>query len=236
MTQQFFITGTNTEIGKTWMTATLLTGLKEAGYSTLGLKPIASGCESTKDGLRNEDALCLQTHSTVSLPYQLINPFSFEAPAAPHLLAQKENVDLSVEQLLQRCNTALSESVDYLLVEGVGGWQVPLNNHEMLGDFAMALGFPVILVVGMTLGCLNHALLTVESIRQTQLPIAGWIANRVDKDMLFFDENLQTLKDRIHAPCLGVVPYQESFDPSAMAKNLNLTLLEEFSFSMTDQY
>lgn len=217
--KHYFVTGTDTDVGKTVLTAGLLRALTAKGCLALGLKPLASGAVVMPEGLRNNDALMLMQHSSVQLPYQQVNPIAFETPVAPHFLSD----DLSVERLHSMLGPAMSEVVDYCLIEGVGGWHVPLNKVESMADFAVRLGAPVILVVGMRLGCLNHALLTADAIAQKGLVLAGWIANTIDPDMLNKEDNIATLTQRIKAPLLGVVPYQRQVDIESVAKNLDVS-------------
>lgn len=199
--QGFFIAGTDTEVGKTYTACKILDAWNAEGASTLGFKPVASGAEQTPDGLRNEDALLLQQHASLTLPYETINPFVFEPPIAPHIAAHQQNVRLSTDALMQATQPVLNTPADVVIVEGAGGWLTPLNETETLADYAKALGFPVILVVGMKLGCINHTLLTVAKMQQDGVQLAGWIANCMG-DMLLQTENIQTLEARIEAPRL----------------------------------
>lgn len=205
----FFITGTDTGVGKTLIAAGLLIAAKNRGLTSAALKPVAAGCEKTEAGLRNEDALVLQSVITQDLAYEQINPIALEPAIAPHIAAQQAKRILSVDRLSGFCRGVLN-SADITLVEGAGGWRVPLNPAETLADLARALQLPVILVVGIRLGCINHALLTVEAIARDGLPLAGWVANCVELDMLCREENITSLAQRIGAPCLGVVPYLDT--------------------------
>ena len=208
MLKGYFIAGTDTGIGKTTAAALLLNQLNAEGKRTIGLKPVASGCDATAQGLRNADALILQQHASVTLPYDTINPYAFAPPIAPHIAAQASGVTLSVNDLVQKCQKIQrAHPTSTLLIEGVGGWCVPLNDQETMADFASALGLPVILVVGMRLGCINHTLLTWASIKQAGVPTAGWIANQIDPNLLAYQENIQTLKSRLDAPLRQVIPY-----------------------------
>lgn len=202
-----FITGTNTGVGKTFFSILLIRTLNQLEWQTVGIKPIASGCNKTPLGLRNNDALQLQQHSFLTFDYSQINPFAFEPPIAPHIAAAQCEESLTVNKLLSACQPVLQSQADIIVVEGIGGWQVPLNHHEMLADFAIALKFPIILVVCMTLGCLNHTILTVQSIQQSNLPFLGWIANCIDPNMIALQENIETLKKIIAEPCLATIPY-----------------------------
>jgi dethiobiotin synthetase len=216
----FFIAGTDTNVGKTLVAAGLLVAAKNHGLTTAALKPIAAGCEKTEAGLRNEDALLLQSVITTPLVYEQINPVALQAAIAPHIAAQQEKRVLSADRLAGFCRGSLNQA-DITLVEGAGGWRVPLNPQETMADLARVLNLPVILVVGMRLGCISHALLTIEAIRNDGVPLAGWVANCVDADMPVLQENIHSLAARIPAPCLGVIPYLENANPDAVASALH---------------
>lgn len=201
---RYFVTGTNTNVGKTWVSVRLLETAREAGLSCYGLKPIAAGSEDTPEGLRNEDAEALLEAASIKLDYELVNPVAFREPVAPHILAQRQGMNLTAERLAGYIDGALmTQKADLVLVEGAGGWYVPINDRETLADLARRLELPVILVVGMELGCLNHALLTAEAIRHEGLELAGWIANFLHGDMNAGEENFQTLEAMLPALCLG---------------------------------
>lgn len=202
----FFITGTDTGVGKTLVACALLHAAKTRGFSCLGLKPLAAGCEQTEEGWCNEDALALQAASTLKLPYQQINPVALREAMAPHIAAARESKRLSLSRLVGFCRGALQSPVDLCLVEGAGGWRVPLNNQEYLSGLPKELNLPVILVVGLRLGCLNHALLTAEAIQQDGLKLAGWVANVLDAGMPVVEENIATLKALLPCPLLGEIP------------------------------
>lgn len=211
MANGYFVTGTDTEVGKTYVSTALLRAVAEQGLTTLAIKPVAAGAEQTPQGLRNEDALQLQAAMTARIPYELINPVLLREPMSPHLAARHEGRILSVRELAAHCRGLLAHPVDLVLVEGAGGWRVPLNETEDLSDLARVLALPVILVVDMKLGCLNHALLTAEAILRDGLSLAGWVANQTrPQPMAAKAENLETLVARIPAPCLGMVDYQAS--------------------------
>lgn len=213
MAQAFFITGTDTDAGKTSVAAGLLYAAKQQGRSTLAMKPVASGCEMTEQGLRNSDALALIAQSTVQLPYSQINPYAFAPAIAPHIAAQEACVELSVADLYRTAQVILQQQADFTLIEGAGGWRVPISNTEFLSDFAIALQLPVILVVGVKLGCINHALLSAQAILNDGLELAGWVANVVDPNCARLAENLATLQQLMPAPCLAEVPHLST--PSA---------------------
>jgi len=216
-----FVTGTDTEVGKTLVTASLLHALRARGETAVGLKPVASGAEETPDGLRNEDGEALLAASSPGFGYAQINPLVLEPAIAPHIAAADLGQPLTVERLLSGI-TPLPEA-DHHLVEGVGGWRVPLNERETMEDLALALGYPVILVVALRLGCLNHALLTADRIRQMGLPLAGWVATEPDPGQSRLDDNFQTLQTWLDAPCLGRLTHAARPDPSAMAPRLDLS-------------
>jgi dethiobiotin synthetase len=212
----FFITGTDTNVGKTLVAAGHLVAAKNKGLTTSALKPVAAGCEKTEAGLRNSDALLLQSVITQKLEYEQINPYALEAAIAPHIAAQQEKRSLTVDRLSGICRGVLS-SANFTLVEGAGGWRVPLNARETLADLAKNLELPVILVVGVRLGCINHALLTFEAIVRDGLAVAGWVANCVDADMPVLQENIDSLRARLPVPCLGVVPFLTDTSPDKVA-------------------
>lgn len=214
--KQFFVTGTDTNVGKTLVAAGLLLAAKKQGLRTAALKPVAAGCEKTDAGLRNEDALLLQSVMTESFAYEQINPIALQAAIAPHIAAAQEKRVLSADRIAGFCRGSLLHA-GFTLIEGAGGWRVPLNPRETMADLAKILQLPVILVVGVRLGCINHALLTVDAIRNDGLVLAGWVANCVDADMPVLQENIESLAARIPAPCLGVVPWLESPDPQQVA-------------------
>ena len=221
----FFITGTDTDIGKTYVAVALLNAANQAGFSTLGLKPVAAGCEATVDGLRNSDALALQVSSSIKLSYEEVNPVALPAACAPHLAAAEAGRRLTINQLSGFCRGSLSHRADLALIEGAGGWRVPINDREMLSALPKTLGVPVILVVGMRLGALNAAFLSAEAILKDGLRLAGWVANTIDPDMLKLDDNIETLKRWLPAPCLGVLPWAPEGDAITTASHLDLTAL-----------
>lgn len=222
MAMTFFVTGTDTDVGKTLISAALLVAARRRGLSTQGMKPVASGSEQVGDGLRNADALLLQAHSSVALDYDEVNPLTFAPAIAPHIAAQQQGKRLEAGRIAGFCRGALLKKSDFTVIEGVGGWRVPLNERETFADVVRALQLPVVLVVAMRLGCVSHALLTAEAIRRDGLPIAGWVANRSEPDMGCFDENLATLQSWLSAPLLGVVPWLSQPDPERAAASLDL--------------
>ncbi len=210
MKQGFFVTGTDTEVGKTVISVGLIHALQDQGLKVAAMKPVASGCQMTAHGLRNDDALALQQAADIQVDYPAINPYAFESPIAPHIAAQQAEVSIDLTRLLQGYQQLKSMS-DAVVVEGAGGWLVPLNDKQSIADLAIKIELPVVLVVAIKLGCINHALLTADSIRSIGLPLAGWVANDfLDNDQ--HDEIIQSIKARINAPCLGVVPRLKKTD------------------------
>ncbi|MGZ3182741.1 MAG: dethiobiotin synthase [Telluria sp.] len=206
-----FVTGTDTEIGKTLISAAILHKLVACGQRACGMKPIAAGAELRDGELHNEDADMLAAESNVSLPRAITTPFLLRTPAAPHIAARIDGVNLSLVPILA-AYAEVAAAADAVVVEGVGGFRVPINDDFDTADLARELGLPVILVVGLRLGCISHALLTAEAITQRGLVIAGWVANNVG-DMEYADENIEALALRIPAPFLGQVP--RLTDPTA---------------------
>ncbi len=226
--KSFFVTGTDTEVGKTTASAALLEAARAAGKRTLAMKPVASGSEQTPEGLRNEDALILQQAATEDLSYEQINPIALEPAIAPHVAAEQAGVRLSAQRLIGFCRGLQIRPADMILVEGAGGWRVPLNERETYAAVPREMGMPVILVVALKLGCINHALLTAEAIRADGLALAGWVANRVsDQTMANETETLNYLMTHLGAPCLGVLPWLEEPDPKVLSGYLNIDLLFE---------
>lgn len=221
MDRGYFITGTDTECGKTVITLGLMQCLQSAGLSVNGMKPVASGARRAAAGMINDDALRIRQQSSGLSDYSLINPYVFEPAIAPHLAAHYSGVRIDI-RVIRETYQKLAQSSDRVLVEGVGGWRVPLNDTNLVSDLAIALELPVIMVVGMRLGCINHSLLTLEAINTSGCRLTGWVANCVDSKMVELEGNLETLQQRITAPLLGVVPYLENTDPVAVARYLRL--------------
>jgi len=221
----FFVAGTDTDAGKTVVSAGLLEAANQRGLKTIGLKPIAAGCEATADGLRNSDALTLQAAASVQLPYEQVNPFTFEPPIAPHIAAMHEQRVLNADRVAAMCKGALMQPADFAIVEGAGGWRVPLNFRETMANIPKLLNVPVVMVVGMKLGCINHALLTAESIARDGLQLAGWVANRVDPEMDCYAENVETIANMLRAPLLAEVPHLAEPSAENVAQYIDLGLL-----------
>lgn len=222
MKKAFFVTGTDTDVGKTTISSALLAKAVQQKLMTAAIKPIASGCTKTAQGLRNSDALTLLENTNLSLTYEEINPIAFLPAIAPHIAAQEQDIDLSVTTLYPYVKHVLLKKADFTLIEGAGGWRVPLNDTEYLSDLVKALALPVILVVGVRLGCVNHAVLTLETIQRDGLIVAGWIANIIDPQMARLDDNLQTLAKLIKVPCLGTVPHLTKLTATHVASYLSL--------------
>ncbi|MEX5381710.1 dethiobiotin synthase [Cronobacter muytjensii] len=206
MTERWFITGTDTEVGKTVASCALLEAAKAAGRRTAGYKPVASGSEMTPEGLRNSDALSLQRHSSVALRYEQVNPLTFGEPTSPHIASREEGqpIDFAVMSAGLR---ALEQQADWVLVEGAGGWFTPLTDDATFADWAQQERLPVILVVGVKLGCINHALLTAQAVQAAGLRLAGWVANDVQPPGRRHQDYLATLQRLLPAPMLGEIPW-----------------------------
>lgn len=222
MPEAYFVTGTDTGVGKTLVSCGLLEKARQQKLTTAAAKPVSTGCEETPRGLRNSDALALQQAMTMDMPYEQVNPVALPAPVAPHIAARDAGRTITVDRLAGICRGVLLQRADFTLLEGVGGWRVPLNFRETLADLVRMLQLPVILVVGMKPGCLNHALLTAEAIRRDNLTIAGWVADSVTPDMARLMENILALKGMIGAPCLGELPCLDSATSVAAAAYLSL--------------
>ena len=211
-----FITGTDTGVGKTVVTLGLMHRLQSMGCQVAGMKPVASGCERSADGLRNGDALALQRHSSIDLTYEAVNPCAYAPPVAPHIAAQEVGHPIHIGTLAEQARS-LAGRVDCLLIEGVGGWRVPVSEHQTMADLARGLGIAVVLVVGVRLGCLNHALLTTESILSGGLSLAGWVANVIPPEPERMQQNIDTLRMRIPAPLLAIIPPLKRPDAESVA-------------------
>lgn len=223
--EKFFITGTDTDVGKTLVSMALLQLARESNLSTAAVKPVAAGCSQSTDGLRNNDALALQSIITAALAYDEINPIALEPAIAPHIAANNIACVLSVKSLAEKCEQVFQKNYDFVLVEGAGGWRVPLNATETLADLAALLRIPVVLVVGLKLGCINHALLTLEAIRNDGLVVSGWVANQIDKNMAVVGENVETLVQRLPCPFLGHIPFLDNPSAASASRFLDIKKL-----------
>lgn len=229
MTAKFFIAGTDTSAGKTLVTAALLRAASGFGQSCFGLKPVAAGADVTPQGLRNEDALQLQSAASIKLEYALINPYCYTQPVSPHISAQRDGQELNVEQLYSACTDKRLPKSDLCLVEGAGGWAVPINDRESLADLALKLEYPVLLVVGLKLGCINHATLTARAIRASGLRLAGWVATQTEPGMLEVEGNLKTIQAQLEAPMLGFIPFSTDISAKSAAAALDINKLFEIA-------
>jgi dethiobiotin synthetase len=222
--QRWFITGTDTEVGKTVATCAFLQAAAAAGFTTAGYKPVASGSEMTALGLRNSDALALQANSSVSLDYRQVNPCTFLQPTSPHIVSELEGRPIALETLSQGLRQ-LEPLADWVVVEGAGGWFTPLNATQTFADWVAQEQLPVILVVGMRLGCINHALLTAQAVRHSGLTLAGWIANDVEETGKHHQAYVATLKRMLPAPMLGEIPYLQAHEFADHGRYLTLDAL-----------
>jgi dethiobiotin synthetase len=220
----FFITGTDTEIGKTTASLALMHAFKQQGYKVAGMKPVAAECQATKDGLRNDDALKLLNESSIELPYELVNPFAYEPPIAPHIAAAQANFPIYID-VITNAYGKIAAQADIVIVEGVGGWAVPINEHQTMAEVAKALHLPVILVSGIRLGCLNHTLLTYGAIKSSGCLIAGWIANLLNEENTVSQQNIEYLKKSLPITYLGTLPYLDNNQLIPQQVDLNINSL-----------
>jgi len=214
-----FVTGTDTGVGKTLVSAGLLHALARYHPRVVGMKPVAAGTERINGVDANDDVLALRAASSCRVPPELDNPVLLPDPLSPHIAAARAGVRIDIDHLVA-CQRALALRADAVVVEGAGGFHVPLSATETGADLAEALGLPVLLVVGLRLGCLNHALLTAEAIRARGLTLAGWVANQVDASMLAQDDNIAFLQRQLQAPLLATIPYQSTPNPRALTFKL----------------
>ena len=219
-----FITGTDTGIGKTWATQAVMYALKSRGLSVSGMKPVASGGTEAGNSLKNDDALLIQAQCSTEQPYEWVNPYVFAEPVAPHIAAQITGVNIDIRLITRAYNNIAGRS-DFVVVEGVGGWRVPLSDQLSTNDMVRALDLPVLLVVGLRLGCINHALLTAESIRADGIRLSGLVFNGVDASYTHLEQTLRTLVRSINAPLLGFFPHMGACDIAILAANLDVTHL-----------
>ncbi len=220
MGRHYFVTGTDTGVGKTLAAAALLRRLREAGASVAGMKPVAAGAAPGPEGPANADALLLQSESSARIPYAEVNPWLFEPAIAPHIAAAEAGVEIDTARIAA-AHRAVSARAEVVVAEGAGGFLVPLGDGRTMAEIPVLLGMQVVLVVGLRLGCLNHALLTVEAIAARGLALVGWIGNCIEPDYARRDANVDALASRIAAPCLGIIPWLVQADVAAAAAHLS---------------
>ncbi len=215
--QGYFVTGTDTGVGKTLISVALMADLQKQGHTVIGMKPIASGCENTAEGLRNDDALKLQVQADIAVAYEEMNPYAFAPAIAPHLAAAQVGVEMDID-LLQSAFAELAKQADKVVVEGAGGWLVPINDSQTMADLAIALALPVVLVVEIKLGCINHALLTDATIEASGLTLHGWVANVIESAPET-QAIIASLKTRISVPCIAeTLPLNQGESPKIVSK------------------
>jgi len=219
MQQAWFVTGTDTGVGKTLVSAALMTALARTGRRVVGMKPVASGCDATPHGLRSADAEALRAAGNVTADYEEVNPYALAAPTAPHLAAAAAGVQIDVATI-HRQYAHLAARSDAVVVEGIGGWLVPISRIQTMADVVRSLELPVILVVGMRLGCLNHALLTEHAIATSGCRLVAWVANTLESGVP--DGYVEALTDCLDAPCLGVVPFASAVSIAADSLDLRV--------------
>ncbi len=202
----YFITGTDTDVGKTYIASALVRYFVQQGQTAVGMKPIAAGCEKINGELRNADVSALLAASNIAARLEDVNPYTFEPAIAPHIAAEQVGATVSLNKI-KHAFDALQSQADVVIVEGAGGFRVPINREQTMADLAIQLNLPVIMVVGIRLGCINHALMTAGSIRAAGLNLVGWVANRIDPNMPALEENVETLKAMIKAPCIADVAW-----------------------------
>ena len=224
MANGIFVTGTDTGVGKTWFTITLMEALKKQGHQVAGMKPIAVGAILNNGRLENEDASSIMHHCSKSTKYEWINPVVFELPVAPHIAACQQNEVIALEQIIA-CYGQLSAQNRIVVVEGVGGWRVPISESISTVDIVRECDIPVIMVVGIRLGCINHAILTAEAIRADGVNLCGWVSNQLEKDHRFKRETNNILKERLACPQIADLPYMSNFEPDKMLERIDLSLM-----------
>jgi dethiobiotin synthetase len=224
MSKTWFVTGTDTEVGKTAVSCALLFAAAATGLRTAAVKPVAAGCDARG---QNDDALSLMAAMTEQLDYEQVNPVALDAAIAPHIAADLEGRNVQANRLAGYCRGVMVGAADFVLIEGAGGWRVPINGRETLADLAVQLQVDVIMVVGMRLGCINHALLTAEAIRRDGLHLAGWVANQPGARMACHEQNVATLQQLLRAPLLGDVPLLSRPHPADLARYLDISVLQE---------
>lgn len=224
-TRALFVTGTDTGVGKTVIAAALLRGLRERGQRVAGMKPVASGCRRSPDGIVSDDALALIAEASESAPYRIVNPYGFIPPIAPHVAAVEAGTRIDLREL-ERAYRILAGLADVVVIEGAGGWLTPIDAKHALADFARKVKADVVLVVGLRLGCLNHALLSAQAIEHSGLKLAGWVANAIDPGFERVSDNVRALQERLKAPLLGQVAHLSTPGAAAAVEYLSLEPLD----------
>ncbi|NOH79544.1 ATP-dependent dethiobiotin synthetase BioD [Vibrio sp. RE86] len=224
MIDAFFIAGTDTDVGKTVASKAILNALAEKGLNTIGYKPVAAGSDKTENGFRNSDALFLQAAATVDVEYDDVNPYALELPASPHIAARRENVAIEYSVLSDKLAQHKQNS-DIVLVEGAGGWRVPVSENDCLSTWVQQEKLPVVLVVGIKLGCLSHAMLTLDAIKADGLEVIGWVANRVNPGTEHYAEIIEMLEQKVDAPKIGEIPYVPAVKRQGLAKYIDVSPL-----------
>ncbi|MCG9679755.1 dethiobiotin synthase [Vibrio sp. Isolate24] len=224
MIDAFFIAGTDTDVGKTVASKAILNALAQKDLKTIGYKPVAAGCEKTSHGYRNSDALYLQSAATLDVDYDDVNPYALELPASPHIAAKREGVNIQYSVLSEKLAEHKAKS-DVVLVEGAGGWRVPVSDADCLSSWVQQENLPVILVVGIKLGCLSHAMLTIDAIKADGINVIGWVANRVNPGTEHYADIIEMLEQKIEAPKLGEIPYVPSVKQKDLAKYIDVSTL-----------
>ncbi len=224
MMKALFIAGTDTEVGKTVVSKAILSAVGAQGKTTIGYKPVAAGCEKTEQGLRNSDALHLQQAANLDVDYDLVNPYALSLPASPHIAAIADDVEVDY-QVLSNVLEQHKQNSDFVLVEGAGGWRVPVSKDDCLSTWVKQEKLPVVLVVGIKLGCLSHAMLTAEAIKADGLELVGWVANRVNPGVEHYAEIIEMLEGSMGAPKLGEIPYVPGCKKRDLGKYINLEVI-----------
>ena len=222
-TIELFVTGTDTDVGKTVVSAGILANANYHGFTTVGFKPISAGCEVTAAGLRNEDAVALQRKASIDCEYDLVNPIAYQAPIAPHIAAKHHNETIDLEKVDQSYALLLAKQPELLLTEGAGGWQLPIEDTRYFSEWVAKKQLDVVLVVGIKLGCLNHAVLTAQAIAASGANLVGWVANSLSSDIANYDEMVATLKQVLVKPLLGEIPYFSSTEQQTPELHLDLS-------------
>jgi dethiobiotin synthetase len=224
MMKALFIAGTDTEVGKTVVSKAILSAVGAQGKTTIGYKPVAAGCEKTEQGLRNSDALHLQQAANLNVDYDLVNPYALSLPASPHIAAIADDVEVDYE-VLSNVLEQHKQNSDFVLVEGAGGWRVPVSKDDCLSTWVKQEKLPVVLVVGIKLGCLSHAMLTADAIKADGLELVGWVANRVNPGVEHYAEIIEMLEGSMGAPKLGEIPYVPGCKKRDLGKYINLDVI-----------